>query len=138
MSGAPSATPVRDWEAPGPRIRFRYLPSRLFFFPVSQFSLSSVLPFPVVALRFGQPLPDQIDLPFGRGDAPFRFLLESMQDIDGDLQHRAASGPLERLGRRVHVAFLRRVERLANIAPYLAWKGFQIPARRSNPNGPAS
>jgi hypothetical protein len=82
---------------------------------------------------------DEVNLLLGRGDTPFRFLLEGVQDVDRflkshrvnsaprvavmvreNLDHRSSAKTLQRLRRRIGVTLLGGVERLANIASDLA------------------
>ncbi len=81
---------------------------------------SSVLPFPVVALRIRQPLPDDVEFPLRRGDAALRFLLECVQDVD-----RIRPSAVWRLGR---VPFLGGVEGLTDLKLDRARKRSDVPA----------
>jgi len=96
----------------------------------------SVLPFSVVAFRIGQPLADKVEFLFWRRYALLRFLLESVQDInraleahgvDGtpciasvagnDFKDAPSSKSLERLRRRIGIAFLRSLKSMADFRP---------------------
>ena len=97
-----------------------------------------VLPFSVETFGPSQALADELHIPLGRGDAPLRFLLECMQDIDrlrkpdcidstpgvaivvcDNLNHRPPTKAQQWLGRRIGFPLLGSIEGLANLAPDL-------------------
>lgn len=103
------------------------------------------LPFSVEAFRLSQTVMDEINVPFRRGDAPFRFLLEGVQDVDGlpeadgvdgspcaaflirhNFEYRGATKTAQRLCRRIGLALLGRIKSLTDISPNFAGKTAQV------------
>jgi hypothetical protein len=114
--------------------------TRLFAFFAFDFIL--ILPFPVIAFRFSEPLPDQLNFFRWCRDAFRGLLLKYVQNIDGVLkthginsppritavrgynfQHARSPKAFERFSRRIDSAFLGSEERMSNVDSDLARKG---------------
>jgi hypothetical protein len=93
----------------------------------------------VESFGLSQALVDKVEIPFRRGDAALRFLLESVQHVDrlgiadridptprvaavirDDFKHRSSAKASQGLGRRIGFALLGGVEGLADVAPDFA------------------
>ncbi len=103
------------------------------------------MPFSVETFRLSQPALDEVKILLGLRNSGFGLLLEGVQDLDSCLKphhvdgapcvavlvrdnfkHRSSAKTFERLGRGIDFTLLGGIERLADIAPHLAWERAEI------------
>src|SRR5260370_42282010 len=104
-----------------------------------------VPPFPVQSFRLSQAVTYEVNVLFGSGDAPFRFFLEGVQNVDGlpvadgvdgppcaaflvrdNFEYRGAAKTSQRLGRWIGFTLLGRIQGLTNISPNFAGETAQV------------
>src|SRR3989442_299419 len=115
-----------------------------------------VLPFSVNPLGVSKTVTDEVHVLLRRGDAPFRFFLEGVQDVDGlriadgvdstpraacltrdNFKHRAAAKSSQRLCGWIGLTLLGGVEGLAEIAPNCAGEAAQVSPAGADPDNRA-
>src|SRR3989442_2150414 len=111
-----------------------------------------VLPFSVNPLGVSKTVTDEVHVLLRRGDAPFRFFLEGVQDVDGlriadgvdstpraarltrdNLNHRPATKSSQRLCAWIGLSLLAAVDGLPQIDPSVAWAAQQVSQDRADP-----